>query len=151
MDRDRYLPKPLVWVDMFQFKTAEAGTVIHTDALGPCIGLVIWDEQRKTALLGHLADAERDKENIQKAVGDFIGLSGTDAIKVYLRGGGIQGDISGGYVEEIEKDRKAVLNILSGAGIEQDKIDVEWMDDYSYCADIEIDVETGDFKCEYTN
>ncbi len=130
-------------VKMFGWKTAESGSILSTEGLGPCIGLLIYDPIRKKAGLGHWPAASSFAQSIRNKVNGFVSQADREVLKVYLRGGRI--NMGDEFDEGKKTDRKTVLDILRETGIDDSQIDTEWLGDSLQNAGMKINVDSGEF------
>lgn len=129
---DRYLDHPIqnlegedveldVEVDMNEWGEASSPQVIGTTALGPCIGVIVYDRVNKDAHVGHFTSpalrcADKFLEVLKEKYSDKLGL------QVYL--GGAAPIPEDGMEEE---NKESILNNLKKLGFEDDQIYSEWL------------------------
>ena len=128
-----------------EWKTAGPGTKLITDGLGPCVGIALFDFRSIKAALGHLATPSDNKAVIQRRVCRFVGQGTGVTLFAYVRGGGPTG-VTIEEIARMHEDRNTVLEILYETGVNDDRINVEWLTDTTQIAGMEINCGTGVFR-----
>ena len=123
-------PEPITVDQEDRWKTAGEGALIETTALGPCIGVVIYDPETKQAMVAHFIDPrEEDLEGmLSEAKEKFPHL---EKLQIHVGGGEkIPDELLDKYPDnDDEAKRQFVVDQLRENGFDNSQVSVRWNDE----------------------
>lgn len=140
----------IITVDQFdEWKFIEAGNIGETTALGPCIGVILYDRETKQALVGHFdVHMEAVTEMLEEAKKRFPNIENIDA---YVGGGVLSSEDAPDFTYDKER-RSFVEESLQKAGIKKIKvkyaelIESTWMTIDTRTGEVGYETEDFDFN-----
>lgn len=133
-------------VEQGEWAVATQGEALFTAALGPCIGIALYDPVTSTGYLAHMDGAFLDEaETIaQAAVSQSADIS---LIKVWLTGALTMPESKSLTIEA----RSTIVRQLTGLGLAEANITTEWLQNPDEAASVLLDTLTGQCNIIFTS
>ncbi len=131
----------IIEVDINEWAVASYPNIIETKALGPCTGVIIYDNKKQIGVCGHIAEPRINLRYVLDKAKEIF----PDAkdLEVYLGG---QAPIDPPTFEEDKKSRNFVKNLLKEYGYDESQITTNWQDSHQVTT---MKLDTVNNKVEY--
>ena len=125
-------------------------TIVDTNFLGPCFGVIIYDKEHQRAYAGHFPNPERGSLVllVNKAI---FGIGNPENLDVFCVGNSPMGsleDVHNRYVQETNNERQFVVSTLEKYGFDKSKTIFRLTSRPEQYAKLKLDADSG--KTEYT-
>ncbi len=125
---------------MFETRVVENPALINTGALGPCVGMIIYNVRTKAALITHMVMGWELEDPIKQA---GIEMPPIEDHEVYVGGASTYGRVSETQKAFMKKSREAAVKLLEDAGYKPEQLRIRFNDRHE-CMSLSIYTEDGE-------
>jgi hypothetical protein len=143
----RHTPPEEIDVEIFHWEKGGPNTILRIPALGPCIGIAVYDRVPHLGHMGHfpIPDMPPQEEDFEAMLDSIQSLTrDTAKLKAWLRGGGRLEHGAEVPAEYVEASRSYAESRLGAIGIRD--IDTEWNDNPDLTIVMTLDCRDGAFS-----
>jgi hypothetical protein len=124
MDNEKKIDeREAIEVDQNEYRFAKSPDIIETMALGPCVGIIIHDPVKKTAIVGHYPDPRFNLDDFLEKSNEIF--KEKKRLRVYVGGGAPDPYNPPSVTKEI---RRFVENKLKEEGFNESQITIKFQD-----------------------
>jgi hypothetical protein len=130
---------------------AQAPSVLETTAMGPCIGIFVYDERIKEAMADHFAHPTGSVQIPGLAAfldATAARYSDKERIRIWVGGAAPDEKDFGNTAtyDELKQKRSLVTDSLAERGFPSDRTTVRWSDSSSESLSMHLDLSTGEME-----
>jgi len=142
---EKYLKKNLL-LNQFNVRYVPPNTIVDTNFLGPCFGIIVHDKENKRAYAGHFPIPQDGSLVLllNKAISELDIPQNLDVYCVGSSPGGQLEDLENQYVQYTLKEREFVTSTLEKYGFEKSKLFFRLTNKPEQYAKLKFDVDSGE-------
>ncbi len=135
---------PVINVEGGEWKIGKNGQILKADAYGINIVMIIQDVEKKVAMVGYFFTSTKDIHDVISQTGTIFGTNRVSKLQVYLTGGAPMSFMGNASPHII--DRNIALRDLKTAGLKEEQINQNWIEDPDEIRHILVDTQSGDIE-----
>ncbi len=133
-----------IHVDMLEVKKAQSPDTIRTTALGPCVGLFVYDPVTKQAIGTHLVNPVEDQDILADMLEEIEQMFPVkQRLRIYLGG---SGPTKVAPLKQRKEERSFIEEELKRRGFQQTQIEVRWSKDPYDNVSMILNTQSGEFE-----